>query len=323
VPVDLSVPTGLALSQALAAAAEALSREVPDLKSVESLGITYQQRGAETPLGAYIGREIAARLPEKIRAQAATPAALLRPDMDRADRTLPSGDVMVRGRPGAYLLSGTLWDLGQDLEVRLSLQGPGERAASYGMRIRRDTIPTAMLAGAPTQPAARRDSGAVATLRLSSDRGQRPVYAVGDSARLVVQAARDGYLYCFHQASPAAGGGITKIFPNPYHPAAQVQGGLDVHIPEPGMGFALRVFGPSGVEQVRCFASDRDLATGLAPGILGRDLEPLGVHSLDDLGRLFRTVPAANVADATLVMTIAPRDEARAQGARTPAKNAP
>jgi hypothetical protein len=70
------------------------------------------------------------------------------------------------------------------------------------------------------------------------------------------------------------------------------------------MKFALRVHGPAGVEHVRCFATDRDAGMALPPDIVGRDLVPLNVRSLDDLGRMFRSVPAAGISEATLVMTI-------------------
>jgi hypothetical protein len=130
---------------------------------------------------------------------------------------------------------------------------------------------------------------------------------VGDSANLVVQTARDGYLYCFHKSSERAGGAITKIFPNTFHRDARVQGLASVHIPGEDMNFAFRVEGPAGVEYVRCFALDRD-AGGILPADFARgDLAPVGVYSLDDLSRIFRTLPTAQMSEATMVMTIESR----------------
>ena len=306
--VDVAAPKGMPLDQAIAAAAEGLARQAPDMRTVETLGVYYQQSEVQTALGGYIGRTLVGRLAEKINGLQTAPAALLRPQA--IDQLAAGGaeEVMVRARPGVFLLSGTLWDLGNDVEVRLSLRGDGERQASYGVRIRRDAIPASFLPLAPVGvQSVRRENFGPLGLQLSSDRGRRPVYAAGDQAHLLVQAAQDGYLYCFHQASLSAGGGITKIFPNPYHTSARVRGQSSVHIPDAAMNFVLKVYGPAGVEQVRCFALDRDVETALPAGILGRGLEPLAVHSLDDLGQIFRGLPAANVSEASLMMTIESR----------------
>ena len=80
-----------------------------------------------------------------------------------------------------------------------------------------------------------------------------------------------------------------------------------VHIPGEDMNFAFRVEGPAGVEYVRCFALDRD-AGGILPADFARaDLAPVGLYSLDDLSRIFRTLPAAQMSEATMVMTIEPQ----------------
>lgn len=319
--VDVAAPRGMPLDQAVAAAAETLARQAPDMRTVETLGIYYQQSDVQTALGGYIGRALVGQLAEKINGLQASPAVLLRPDLQNIDTLAAGGaeEVMVRAKPGVFLLSGTLWDLGADVEVRLSLRGASDRVASTGIRIRRDAIPASFLPLAPSGlqaggPSSRRDGAGPFGLQLSSDRGGRPVYAAGDSAHLLIQTMRDGYLYCFHQSSANAGGGITRIFPNPFHPDARIRGQTSVHIPDDGMNFALKVYGPAGVEQVRCFALDRDAEGAVPQGLLGRGLEPISANSLDDVGQILRAVPAASVSEATLVMTIEPRRTAAAGG---------
>jgi hypothetical protein len=294
--VDTSAASGMSLDQALAAAADALAKQVPDMKSVETLGIYYQQSGVQTALGSYLGKELTGRLVERITGLEAMPAAILAPALHSVEQLEGGGteEVMVRTKPGAFLLSGTLWDFGADVEVRLSLKGDG-RAASHGVRIRRDSLPKSLLPIAPTEAVLdRRESAGPFGIQLSSDRGRRPVYAVGDSASLVVQTARDGYLYCFHKSSERAGGAITKIFPNSFHRDARVRGFSSVHIPGEDMNFAFRVEGPAGVEYVRCYALDRDAGSTV----------PADVYSLDDLSRVFRALPAAQMSEATMVMTV-------------------
>ncbi|MGE4063093.1 MAG: DUF4384 domain-containing protein [Rhodospirillaceae bacterium] len=305
-PVDTSAASGMSLEQALASAADALAKQIPDMKSVETLGIYYQQSDVQTSLGSYIGKELTGRLVERISGLQAMPAAILAPELQSVEQLEKGGteEVMLRTKPGTFLLSGTLWDFGPDVEVRLSLKGDG-RAASHGVRIRRDSLPRSLLPIAPAGGVLdRRESAGPFGIQLSSDRGRRPVYAVGDAANLVVQTARDGYLYCFHKASERAGGRITKIFPNSFHRDARVRGLASVHIPGEDMNFAFRVEGPAGVEYVRCFALDRDAGGSLPADFAGGDLAPVGLYSLDDLSRIFRTLPAAQMSEATMVMTI-------------------
>lgn len=306
--VDTSAANGMALEQALAAAADALARQAPDMKSIETLGIYYQQSEVQTPLGSYLGKELTGRLVERISGLQAMPAAILAPTLQNVDQLKGGGtEEVMLAKPGAFLLSGTLWDFGADVEVRLSLKGDG-RAASHGVRIRRDSLPKSLLPIAPSGAVMdRRQSAGPFGVQLSSDRGRRPVYAVGDSASLVVQTARDGYLYCFHKASERAGGAITKIFPNSFHRDARVQGLASVHIPGRDMNFALRVEGPEGVEYVRCFVLDRDAAGSLPAEFARGDLTPVGMYALDDLSRVFRRLPAAQMSEATMVMTIEPQ----------------
>lgn len=288
--VDMTAARGMPVAQALATAAETLIQQAPEMKAVETLRITYQQSDVQPPLGSYIGKDVAGRLAEKLSDRQSSPTALLRPDAD--DQT----------RRGAYLLSGTLWDFGADVEVRLTLRGGGH-VASTGVRIRRDAIPASLL------PLAPHEAGLVARneLQLSSDRGQRPVYNIGEAARLIVRTGRDGYLYCFHKASTGAGGAVTQIFPNSFHTEAYVTAHTTVHIPGDEMKFVLDVQGPAGVEQVRCFVTDRDIAAALPAGRESGGLQPINVEALEDLSLLFRNVSAAAVAEATLVMTIAPK----------------
>ena len=289
--VDVTMPNGLPLDQALAAAADALARQAPDMRNIEVLGIYYQQSDVQTSLGGYIARELGGRLTERI-AGLKNAAVLQAPDATKP-------------RAGVYFLSGTLWDLGKDVDVRLSLQGDGGRMISYGLRIRRDAVPTGLLPLAPSQAdASPRDVRSPVGLQLLSDRGPHPVYTVGDAAHLIVQTGRDGYLYCFHQASTRAGGRVTKIFPNSFHPSAHVSGNASVRIPEDDAKFALRVYGPAGVEHVRCYVSDRDIGTRLPGNSAAPNLQPIAVSSLDDLGQIFRAASATGVSEASLVMTI-------------------
>lgn len=214
---------------------------------------------------------------------------------------------MMEGAGGIYLLDGTYWDFGREIEIHLSLAGREGRRVSHSVRVARGSIPDT-LPLVPQAVPARADNVGPITLLLSSDRGRRPVYRVGEIARLAIQTSRDAWLYCFNRYGPPGGDRVIRLFPNRYHLDARIRGGVPLHLPDETMGFVLRLHPPAGIETVRCYALDRDAGPALPRDLAGVDLEPLAVNTLDDIGRLFRSVPGIGVSEASLIMTVeAPR----------------
>ncbi len=139
-------------------------------------------------------------------------------------------------------------------------------------------------------------------LVVSSPRGPKPIYHVGETMALSVQPTRDAYVYCFYQD---AAGTVARIFPNRFQPDAFLRAGQQIEIPPAGeRSFALRFDNPGGAEAVACLGSDTEIGLRLADRLKAQDLEPLPVSGLDDIAAQFRGIPGAQVADARLAVEV-------------------
>ncbi|MFL5280121.1 MAG: DUF4384 domain-containing protein [Rhodopila sp.] len=139
-------------------------------------------------------------------------------------------------------------------------------------------------------------------LVVSSPRGPKPTYRIGDTMVVSVQPTRDACVYCYYQD---ASGTVARIFPNRFQPDPFLRGGTRIEVPPAGQqSFALRFDKPGGSEAIACLGADREVGLRLPDRLKAQDLEPLPVHSLDDVAAQFRAIPGAQVADARLAVEV-------------------
>ena len=146
--------------------------------------------------------------------------------------------------------------------------------------------PSPSLSSAPPSPAAEAPVKAALAapafrLSLSSERGQKPAYRIGEFLNLSLGANGPGTAYCYYEDVERT---VARIFPNQFYPNSMISANSTVRLP--AGGFKIR-FDKPGRERVACVASDRELIT---PGKLTgtRDLSPLQVKSVDDIIGQFR-----------------------------------
>jgi len=155
---------------------------------------------------------------------------------------------------------------------------------------------------APVATAAKSQAGAGAggpmTVKLSSDRGPKPVYHPQDFLQARVELGRDGVLYCYYKD---AGGTIARIYPNRFNPNPFVQANKTMSLPPEGSPFKIRFDKAKIKEQVVCYASDRDLA--LPANLKAADLTPISVGSMAEIGNAFRK-SNPGVAEAVLDISV-------------------
>lgn len=138
-------------------------------------------------------------------------------------------------------------------------------------------------------------------LYLSSDKGETPVYRIGESLTLVVRTEQDAYLTCFYRQ---ADGSIFKIFPNRYAESEKLSGSRSHSIPALNQPFRLTITGPPGLDGVICFASDRRVAPDLPRDLMAPNLTAQLTMSEDELAKLFHRVPAAKMSEARLTVKV-------------------
>jgi hypothetical protein len=139
-------------------------------------------------------------------------------------------------------------------------------------------------------------------LVLSTPRGPKPSYRVGETMVLAVQPTQDAYVYCYYQD---ATGTVARIFPNRFQPDPFLHAGAQIEIPPAGTkSFALRFDKAGSTESVACLGADREIGLRLPDKLKAQDLEPLPVAGLDDVAAQFRGIPGARVDDARLAVEV-------------------
>jgi len=139
-------------------------------------------------------------------------------------------------------------------------------------------------------------------LVVSSPRGPRPTYRIGDTMAVSVQPTRDAYVYCYYQD---ATGAVARIFPNRFQPDAFLHAGQQIEVPPAGpQSFAIRFDKPGGTETVACLGADSEVGLRLPDRLKVQDLERLPVSGLDEVAAQFRGVPGARIGDARLAVQV-------------------
>lgn len=124
-------------------------------------------------------------------------------------------------------------------------------------------------------------------LNLTSERGPKPSYRIGEYLNISMGATGIGTAYCYYEDTQ---GGVARIFPNQFYPNSMVSPAQTIRLPSGG--FKIK-FDRPGRELVACIAADRELIT--PRNLVGtRDLTPLPVKSVQDvLGQFKQQNPAA------------------------------
>jgi hypothetical protein len=100
-------------------------------------------------------------------------------------------------------------------------------------------------------------AGGNLVVQAVSDRGDNPVYRMGENLQLHVFLNRDAYLKVYHVDM---NGRTQLIYPNRFHPDNKVAGGAFVRIPEQRDPFQFRLGPPFGTEFIKVIASTRQFS---------------------------------------------------------------
>ena len=204
-------------------------------------------------------------------------------------------------RTGVYVLSGNYWDFGGSVELRLVLADARGRSLAWRELVQ---PPAGMAVQPPGHlPAVllENDNLGPVRLTLSSARWDQPVYRVGEQLSLLIETDHNAWLYCFYRQSDRQ---WFKIFPNEYYPDPVVRGHRMHTIPDENYPFDFDVTEPAGMELVKCFAVDRDVAHDLPPALRSLEGGPLPAGMDTQLPGTFRALRGAQVTESSLVITV-------------------
>ena len=310
--------TALTPDQAIKAAAKHLAELVPDLTELRLGGIRFQDSGAQPPFALYLEEKMAAALQEvAVGLLSNRRIAVKRAEITNAQIARSRGmDVPHRDlRPkfadataGAYMLTGTYWDFGDNLETRIALEDAAGKSVSWVGRISVDALGGLVFWPKTDLKALRETDGlGPISFQLSTPRGPDPAYRIGEKLDLLIRLGRDAWVYCFYRQE---NGETTQIFPNPHFwlkfREPKLPGGKLHTIPGPDIfpfEFVLRE--PAGLELVKCFAVSRDVTRELPNEFRGTTLSSLPQGSDMRLSSVFRRLPDVTLSEASVAVTVA------------------
>jgi hypothetical protein len=134
---------------------------------------------------------------------------------------------------------------------------------------------------------------------ITTDRGRRPTYHVGEPIVLTVMSSMDGYLYCV-----AAGddGSAKPIFPAGAFNGAQLRNSMPLSIP--GRRQPAGLTATPAIGQIRCWLADRDISPELPHALFGAPSAPLPDQLAGDLDTLFSHIGGTRIeTDALTIKT--------------------
>jgi Domain of unknown function (DUF4384) len=137
-------------------------------------------------------------------------------------------------------------------------------------------------------------------LWLTTERGRSPVYRSGEPIGLTAMAATDGWLYC---VSVRADGTAAPVFPGGAAESARLPGAVPAAIPGQRRAAGLQA-GPRGLERIRCWLADRDIAPELPHALLGPASARLPDRLAADLDAIFAGIGGSRITTAALEIRV-------------------
>lgn len=305
----------LTLNQAASQAARHFADGAANMTELRLAGLRFQTTGVQTSFGGYLEELVSTKIQNDFTniltgRKLKTGRARLAPSKMAKLRTrgmmLKAKELKAENfddRADLYVLTGTYWEAGDALDIRLSLKnGRGESVAWQGT-VRTDSLPPGIairpewdlgrLAG-PNRP------GPI-EFDLSSDHGKDPVYRIGDKLNLVIRVNKPAWLYCYYRQNDNK---LLRIIPNQHHREARLVPGRAEVVPGEMLPFEMTFQPPAGVELVKCFATGRNVETDLPDGLRGYEFKPLPKSMEWKLPEIFRRLPDAQVSEASLIITL-------------------
>ena len=299
----------LTIDAAIDAATDHFAALGPKLKRLRVHGLLFAESGVQTSFGRYFVERFADTLQTKmdnllsgsslqVIDAAISPARVKK--LRGMNVTAKEVDNMLAGdQVGDYLLTGSYWDLGRHVRLRLAIRNGKGQGLAWNRRIRKTSIPP----GLTLVPEASGDNHGYGPigLELTSNKGHNPVFRVGEKMTLFIYASEDVFLHCFYKQ---ADGKTIKIFPNRYLKNNRVTGRAQLHIPSPEMPFDFTVLPPAGEERLRCFALDRDVTASLPPEVAANGQAPIPAAIADRLTRIYRGIADTRMSEIVMAVTV-------------------
>jgi hypothetical protein len=139
------------------------------------------------------------------------------------------------------------------------------------------------------------------SLYMTTDRGSKPSYAVGDALNFEIKTNRDSALYCFYTAGD---GSTITLFPSQFSNGAWVEGHETLFLPGDRLPVTLSIAPPAGVEIIRCYGTTRDVTRDLPSDLVSGDFRTIDPGLADQIEPTFRGVSDSRLATGEIVVRV-------------------
>jgi TolB-like protein len=290
------------LEQGMRQGARKLTQLASDAHEILLDGIRFENTRMQTRFGRYIEEqmrdELASAYTNKITGrQVRINRAAWQGQDKKADKSRSNGKLNV------YTLTGSYWDFGKSVDVKIRLRAPDGRTVSWSGRV----LPPQNMNVRPNGnfPPQLLENDGLGPFRfaLRSNRGETPVYNIGEKLNLEIRLDQDAWMYCFYRQ---ADGRMLKIIPNRYHEDAKFKGGKLLTIPGSVLPFDLVFEEPAGTELVKCFAASKDVTSRLPKSIRSNNFPVLPDGMDFRLPQIFRQMKGIGLSEASIVINVLP-----------------
>ena len=137
------------------------------------------------------------------------------------------------------------------------------------------------------------------SLTLTSDKGKKPQYKLGETITLSIGTSKNSHVYCYWEQG---NGSTIRIFPNRFHESSLVRKNKTVTVPDDNMPFMMKTEFPNANEKIGCFASVANLSSKLPARIVENDLSEINGAKISDISAAFSS--AGDVSSQVLPITV-------------------
>ena len=138
--------------------------------------------------------------------------------------------------------------------------------------------------------AAYREEAVALSVFVTSDRGQEPVYRIGEPVQLSVRTNRNAYVYCYAIQN---NGVVVPLFPIDGSRGPGLAANSELRVPGERWPGELEAVPPPGEDLVRCYGTDRDVTDRLPDTVVPFAHVPVPAEQAGRLGELFSALASA------------------------------
>lgn len=325
-PGDTAVP----LSQALQHSVKSLKAQVAVIEHIKFSGITFQESGRYTALSALIEAELPLLLTRaydniltgrRLRISRHRPQGGMPQPAVKPDRSEPHPDNR-RGTAHRYTLSGRYWLIGKDARLYIQIENALGHLAGWRGMVRLGNL--YKLARPKPGTAPRPKTVKAANLTISTNKGEKPEFNLGEKIIFTFTAKKDGWLYCFYRD---AAGKITRILPPQHRQSLPIYADTPLIIGDRDFAaIRLRLYAtePAGREFLTCAVTEKDIWPTLPRDLVRAPGLPIAGYSLTALQKTFHALTGGQAHMTTLpirILNAAPPHKRNRKPIGSPAKS--